>query len=79
MGAAAQGRAGASRAAAGEQGRAQGKKKGGGGREREGKGRGKTHLWGSKFQRSRLQTLGHHGGEREVEEGEGGYCAGEIK
>jgi hypothetical protein len=42
----------------------QGKKKGGGGREREGKGRGKTHLRGSKFLRSRLQTLGHHG-ERE--------------
>jgi hypothetical protein len=40
MGAAAQGRAGASRAAAGEQGRAQGKKKGEGGRERrEGEGK----------------------------------------
>jgi hypothetical protein len=36
----------------------------GGGGEREGKGRGKTHLWGSKLRRSRLQTLGHHG-ERE--------------
>jgi hypothetical protein len=33
-------------------------------REREREGEGKTHLRGSKFRRSRLQTLGHHG-ERE--------------
>jgi hypothetical protein len=57
-----------------------GEKKGRGRREREGKGRGKTHLRGSKFRRSRFQTLGHHGErEREVEDREGGYCAGEIK
>jgi hypothetical protein len=36
------------------------------GKEREGEGgEGKIHLRGSKFRRSRLQTLGHHG-EREV-------------
>jgi hypothetical protein len=46
-----------------------------GGRERRREGEGKTHLRGSKFRRSRLQTLGHHG-EREVEEGGGGCCAG---
>jgi hypothetical protein len=39
-----------------------GEEEGRGRREREGKG--KTHLRGSKFQRSRLQTLGHDG-ERE--------------
>jgi hypothetical protein len=56
------------------QGRAhRGIRRGGEG-EREG-GEGKTHLRGSKFRRSRLQTLGHHE-EREVEEGEGGCCAG---
>jgi hypothetical protein len=48
------------------------KERGGGGREKR-EGEGKTHLRGSKFRRSRLQTLGHHG-EREV--GEGGCCAG---
>jgi hypothetical protein len=55
-----------------------GGRKGRGRREKEGKG--KTHLRGSKFRRPQLQTLGHHGErEREVEEGEGGYCVGEIK
>jgi hypothetical protein len=51
-----------------EQGDRAGEKKGRGRREREREreGEGKTHLRGSKFQRSRLQTLGHYG-ERERE------------
>jgi hypothetical protein len=50
--------------------RAQGER---GGRGREGE-RGGTHLR-IQLRQSRLQNLGHHG-EREVEEGEGGCCAG---
>jgi hypothetical protein len=43
-------------------------------REREREGEGKTHLRGSKFRRSRLQTLGHHEGER----GRGGRRRGRL-
>jgi hypothetical protein len=44
--------------------------------ERErGEGRGGELTSGSNFGDHRLQNLGHHG-EREVEEGEGGCCAG---
>jgi hypothetical protein len=65
----------AGRGGRGRAGARRGRRRGGEG-EREGEGgEGKTHLRGSKFRRSRLQTLGHHG-EREVEEGEGGCCTG---
>jgi hypothetical protein len=66
--------------AAGEGHAARVRRKGGGGRER-GKGRGgENHLGDPNSGDHCLQTLGHHGErEREVEEGEGGYCAGEIK
>jgi hypothetical protein len=48
---------------------ARGKKTGRGrGREREGEGRGEVLSSGSKSGDHRLQNLGHHGGEREVEE-----------
>jgi hypothetical protein len=72
--------------AAREQGRGMAKGKGArlGEEEREGEGErekgrgGENSPQGSKLRRSRVQTLGHHGErEREVEEGEGGYCAGE--
>jgi hypothetical protein len=62
--------------------RGQGKKKGRGRereREMEGEGTGgEAHLGDPNSGDHRLQTLGHHG-EREVGEGDGGYCAGEIK
>jgi hypothetical protein len=57
-------------------------------RGEEGKGEGKrergrergTHLGDPNSGDHRLQTLGHHGErEREVGEGEGGCCAGEIE
>jgi hypothetical protein len=58
---------------------ARGRRRGEGGEREKGRGR-EIHLGDPNFGDHRLQTLGHHGGrEREVEEGEGGYCAGEIK
>jgi hypothetical protein len=63
------------RKAHGQEGRA-GKKKGRGRREKIGKGRGKTHLRGSKLQRSRFQTLGHHGGRERGGRGRGRLLRG---
>jgi hypothetical protein len=56
-----------------KRGRAQGEKTRE--REREREGRGGDLTSGSNSGDHRLQNLGHHG-EREVEEGEGGCCAG---
>jgi hypothetical protein len=49
-------------------------------REREREREGEAHLGDPNSSDHCLQTLGHHGErEREVREGEGSYCAGEIK
>jgi hypothetical protein len=57
--------------------REQGKKKGEGGREKR-RGGEKLTSGDPNPAITVSKTLGHHR-EREVEEGEGGYCAGEIK
>jgi hypothetical protein len=60
------------------EGRVQGKKKGGGGRREKGRG-GENSPPGIQIPAISTPNPRAPRGEREVEEGEGGYCAGEIK